>query len=341
MTKIRKEYSTDIKEAVIHALKIGRNQAEVARNFGISRQLVNVWNRLYRIRGHVNNKFRQGRPRKTTIRIDKIIKRQSIADPRKTARQITDDLRQNYAVDVHVSTVKRRLVDQGLLGRRPSKKPFISAKNRKARIAFAKIHCNWTTEEWSRVLWSDESKFNLMSSDGVKYIRRPKNERFKVRYQVPTIKHGGGHVMVWGCFSSRGVGPLCRIENTMDRFVYKDILDKHMLPYARRNMPRNWIFQQDNDPKHRSKFLLQYFAQKKINVLEWPSQSPDLNPIEHLWDELKRRVRIRNFSNLGDFFLALQSEWEKIPQNKILKLIESMPRRCETVIQANGYATRY
>jgi len=71
-----------------------------------------------------------------------------------------------------------------------------------------------------------------------------------------------------GCFS-KGIGPLCRIENTIvDRFVYKNILDKHMLPYSRRNVSRNWIFQyKDNDPKHGSKFLLQYFIQKKINVI--------------------------------------------------------------------------
>jgi hypothetical protein len=147
--------------------------------------------------------------------------------------------------------------------------------------------------------------------------------------------------MVWGCFSSKGTGPLVRVNGIMDRFVYKDILDKNMLPYAKKHMPKKWIFQQDNDPKHKSKLLQEYFAAKKITVLEWPSQSPDLNPIEHLWEELDRQIRVKNYSNGAELFTALQVEWDKIPMSRISKLIESMPRRCKAVIESKGYATKY
>lgn len=310
-------------------------------DFGISRQLVSVWNHRYKDRGEVYNKSRSGCPRKTIIREDKLIKRQSIADPQKSATTIAKDLHENYGVNVHVSTIKRRLKEQDLIGRRPSKKPLISKKNRKARIMFAKAHQNWTSIEWSKVLWSDESKFNLFSSDGIKYIRRPKNERYNIRYQVPTVKHGGGNVMVWGCFSRKGVGPLFHIESNMDRFAYQEILDTQMLPYAKRNMPRDWKFQQDNDPKHSSRYVKEYFKKQKIQVLDWPSQSPDLNPIEHMWEELDRRVKTRNYTNKNEFFAALKTEWSIIPLDRIFKLIDSMPRRCKAVINANGYATKY
>lgn len=194
----RKEYSVDMREAVIRALNEGRTQISVSRDFGISRQLVSVWNRRYKDVDEVYNKRRSGRPRKTTIREDKLIKRQSVADPQKSATAIAKDLDENYGINVHISTIKRRLKEQGLIARRPSKKPLISKRNREARIMFAKTHQNWTSIEWSKVLWSDESKFNLFSSDGIKYVRRPKNERYNIRYQVPTVKHGGGNVMVWG-----------------------------------------------------------------------------------------------------------------------------------------------
>jgi len=335
-----KEYSTDFKKAVITALKQGKTQAEVARNFNVSRQLVSIWNKVFNKRGTIENKSRSGRPKKTTT-IDRIIKRLSASDVRKSAVAIKNELKENYDTDIHVSTVKRRLISYGLHGRRPTKKPLISAKNQKLRIAFAKRHKLWTSSEWSSILWSDESKFNLVSSDGIKYIRRPVNKRYDVRYQVPTIKHGGGSVMVWGCFSRYGVGLLVRIEGNMDRFMYENILKTQMLPYAKENMPPEWYFQHDNDPKHKSKHITEFMKREKVKVLEWPSQSADLNPIEHLWEELDRRVRCQNYSNKEALFQALKKEWGKIPLDRIQKLVDSMPARCDAVIKANGYATKY
>lgn len=113
--------------------------------------------------------------------------------------------------------------------------------------------------------------------------------------------------MVWGTFSYGGVGPLVEIEGVMDRFVYKDILDKQMLPYVKDNMPHGWIFQHD-DPKHASKIVSQYLSAKKVRVLEWPAQPPDLNPIEHLWDEPDRRVANKKHSNKRDLFKTLSEE---------------------------------
>jgi len=156
---------------------------------------------------------------------------------------------------INVSTVKRCLRCAGLFGRRPSKKPFISKKNRMARLKFAHAHKKWSVEDWSKVLWSDESKYNLVSSNGIRYIQRRKNERFNVRYQVQTIKHGGGHVMVWGCFSRNGVGPLVQINGTMTAETYNAIITESMISFSHENMGNDWIFQHDNDPKYTSKLV--------------------------------------------------------------------------------------
>lgn len=337
----RKEYSNDFKKAVINALKQGLKQTEVARTFKVSRQLVSAWNKLYNKRKTVENKPRSGRPKKTSAHVDRIIKKLSTSDVRKSATVIKNELREVYNVDIHVSTVKRRLTLFGLHGRRPAKKPAISLKNKKARLAFAKQHESWSSADWSKILWSDESKFNLISSDGIKYVRRPKNKKYDVRYQIPTVKHGGGSVMVWGCFSRSGVGPLVRIDGIMDRVVYANILRTQMLPHGRHNMPAGWRFQQDNDPKHKSKHVTDFIKRQKVKVLEWPSQSPDLNPIEHLWEELDRRIRIKNYANKDALYEALKNEWEKIPIDRLEKLVDSMPARCKAVINAKGYATKY
>uniref|UniRef100_A0A914YUJ1 Transposase n=1 Tax=Panagrolaimus superbus TaxID=310955 RepID=A0A914YUJ1_9BILA len=291
--------------------------------------------------GPIHDKPRSGRPKKTTCRIDKAIVRKSVADPRKNAGEIANEINEEHCISISYKTAGRRLSDAGLNGRVPVKKPLISTKNRAARLRFAREHQHWTVEQWKKVLWSDESKFNLFGSDGKRYIRRPVNQRFNPRYQIPTVKHGGGSVMVWGAFHHGGVGPIVLIEGIMDKFVYRDLLQNNMLPFARRKMPRGWVFQQDNDPKHSSGLLKEWFVKKKLRVLKWPSQSPDLNPIEHLWDVLGRRVGAQKHSSKAQLFAHLEQEWSKIPLSTIHDLIESMPRRCADVIAAKGYATKY
>jgi transposase len=156
-----------------------------------------------------------------------------------------------------------------------------------------------------------------------------------------TFKHRGGGIMVWTCFSGGGVGPFHKINGIMDRFIYKDILDTKMLPYAEWNMPLRWVFQHDNDPKHSSKLVKDYLQDSGIQVLDWPAQSPDLNPIENLFGILKRSVSGQRFRKKEDLFEALKVEWNNIPQTIINNLILSMPRRCAEVMKNKGFYTKY
>ncbi|EFO88482.1 hypothetical protein CRE_13033 [Caenorhabditis remanei] len=147
--------------------------------------------------------------------------------------------------------------------------------------------------------------------------------------------------MVWGCFSSQGMGPLRRIVGIMDRFQYEDILENTMRPWALQNVGRAYVFQQDNDPKHTSLHVRSWFQRRRVDLLEWPSQSPDLNPIEHMWEELERRLSGVRATNADQKFAQLEAAWMAIPKSVIDKLLDSMPRRCQAVIDSRGYATKY
>uniref|UniRef100_A0AC34QLD3 Transposase n=1 Tax=Panagrolaimus sp. JU765 TaxID=591449 RepID=A0AC34QLD3_9BILA len=341
MVSNRKHLSLDMKTAIVQALKDGKTQEQVSKDFHVSRSTVrNVFLR-FKANGHVKRKIGSGRPKLTTVREDRALKRMSVDNPRLNAVQLNQDFNDMFDKNISVSTTKRRLKACGLNGRRPAKKPYVSMKNRKARLDFAREHLNWGIHDWQKVIWSDESKFLLFGSDGISYVRRPVNERFNPKYQIPTVKHGGGSIMVWGCFTRSGVGPLHKVEGIMDQFQYRDILEKQMLPFARAKKIRGWLFQQDNDPKHTSKTVKDYFKSKKIRVLSWPSQSPDLNPIEHLWEILDRRCRGKNVSNIEQKLKLLQEEWYNIPKSVLEQLVDSMPRRCQAVIESKGFPTKY
>lgn len=291
-------------------------------------------------RGSIESKPKPGRPRKSGAATDKLI-RCFLKNQFFTAVGIK---KENPHVSISVRTIRRRLSEGKLHARRPAKKPFISKKNRRSRLDFATEHLNWTYDQWKQVLWSDESKFNMFGSDGMKWVRRPNNERYNPKYTTPTIKHGGGNVLVWGCFSGHGMGPLRRIEGVMDWYQYLDILRNTMLPFAEESLPLVWKFQHDNDPKHTAKIVKEFVEAEQVPVIKWLAQSPDLNPIENMWEQLEREVRQKHpekFTNKDQLFAALSQAWSEISENKIRSLLESMPRRCAEVIKNKGFSTKY
>ena len=198
-----------------------------------------------------------------------------------------------------------------------------------------------TQKNWSRVIRSDESKFCLFGSDGRRCVRHPVGKKFDPKFTKMTVKHGGGNVMVYGCFTSSGVGPLVRVDGKMDSIQFRDILRDVTVPFYNKKYRRKWVYQMDNDPKHKSQCVTQWLESKKVEVLPWPSQSPDLNPIEHLWDELGRRVRGRKHKNKDDLFAELESEWKQLQPSVCAKLVGSMSSRIEAVIKSRGYPTKY
>ena len=143
-------------------------------------------------------------------------------------------------------------------------------------------------------------------------------------------------------FPSAGSGKLVRIEGMMDGAKYREILEGNLFQSSRDlRLGQRFTIQQDYDPKHTAKSTLEWFKGKHVNVLEWPSQNPDLNPIENLWYDLKIAVHQRNLSNLKELEQFCLEEWAKITVAICAKLIETHPMRLAAVIAAKGGSTKY
>ncbi len=149
-------------------------------------------------------------------------------------------------------------------------------------------------------------------------------------------------VMIWAAMSSAGVGPLCFLKSTVNAAIFQEILENFMLPSADKLYgDADFIFQQDLAPAHTAKGTKSWFNDHAVTVLDWPANSPDLNPIENIWGIVKRKMRDTRPNNADDLKAAIKATWASIPPQQCHKLITSMPRRIEAVIKAKGAPTKY
>jgi transposase len=327
-------------------LEKGYTTREIAAKVGCKSHTTIVrLKKKYEETGNVQNKHNSGRSRKLNERDERNIVRSIMTRECSNAVQIQKSLKVNDNIEVSSSTVRRALKRNGLAARVKRKKPLLSKKHREKRLNFAKRYKNWTVSDWNKVVWSDESKFQIFGSDGRQYCWKRPKDPLQDAHVKPTVKFGGGSIFVWGCFTSSGVGYLVRIEGGLDAELYCKILEEDLmdtLHYYDLDT-NNVIFQQDNDPKHTAARTKQWFEDNEIEVLSWPPQSPDLNPIEHLWNDIDRRLRASEIEIRGKDMLweQVSKVWNETALEACSKLIETMPERINDVIKAKEGYTRW
>ena len=176
------------------------------------------------------DKKKSGRPQKLSLRDEQFLKITALRNRKKVSTELVQDLKRASGTLVHASTVRKSLIKSGLKGCVAIKKPLLPKGNKEKRLKFAREHKEWQKNQWDKVLFIDESKFQIFGTNRRQYVRQRKGEALKELYLASTIKHGGGNIQIWGCVSIKGVGDYVRITEKLTGEKYKNILHNHTVP---------------------------------------------------------------------------------------------------------------
>ncbi|GFV46637.1 transposable element Tcb2 transposase [Trichonephila clavipes] len=304
---VRRHLDAFTRGRIIGKVEEGRSVTSVAAEFGIAHSIVSRLWRQFQTTGTAIRGFSSGRPRGTTPADGRYIVLQARRNRRQTAGEIARHTTQATGRPISRFTVARRLHGGGLFARRPVRCVPLTPAHRRRRSLGCREHRNWRDNEWGRVLFTDESRFSLSSDSHRILIWRERGSRIIPR---TSLKGTGMEVAV---FSFGEASCLSR-------------------------MGLQFLFMDNNAPCHYTVAAEQLLESEDIEYMYWPARSPDLNPIEHVWDFLGRRLAARTLPpvTIRELRLALQDEWAAMPQQLIDTLILSMGRRCETCLAVRG-----
>ncbi|GFX01032.1 transposable element Tcb2 transposase [Trichonephila clavipes] len=289
---------------IIGKIEVGRKITDVAREFDIAHSVVSrLWKRqIYRPISAKGNR-------------------------RTTAQQVANQFLAASRKQISRKTVARRLRGGGLYARRPVVCVPLTRQHRTARLQWCREHHNWTEQDWACVLFSDESRFSLSSDCRRQLIwresgtaRRPENIQEKDRY--PTCS-----IMVWAGIM---INVRTRIHVVANgTMTGQRHIDEVLLPHVRLfrgAVGDKFVFMDDNATCHRTLAVQDCLDSEGIQRLVWPARSPDLNPIENVWDALGRQVGGRNYppTNKNALMRALTEEWDKLSQQLLDNVVQSM-----------------
>jgi ketohexokinase/beta-glucosidase len=333
-----RDLSDEEKAMIALLVTQGKSEREIAKKIGCAKSQVGKWKHRFLAGESLRRRPGSGRPRKLTVMESRETVLKAKRDHLITTREIRQELGRE---DVCLSTINRAIHRHGeLKSYWQTNKVFISEVNQKKRVKWCKDHLHWTSEDWNKVMFSDESPY-VLRFNGRRRVWRRHNERYHIKALKGLFKNDL-KINVWGCFCAHGVGRLHRIEGIMDSKVYIKILDNELRPSVKALFRRKpYIFHQDNDSKHKSKLTMQYLEDSDIPYHPWPPQSPDLCPLENLWSILDFRCKRRMPKNAETLFNNLAKEWGSLDKELLQNLVDSMPRRLEAVIKAKGLPTHY
>lgn len=298
-----------------------------------SKTFVKKWITRYKINQNIDDLPERDTKRATAVRTDRTIINLFMKNPTLTLKQGQQRLAKRN-INVSVATIRRRLHENKVQWRSVRTKPLLKQQHVEKRLLWARQH---RTRDWQNVVFSDESSF---------WAFCPQRKAWAI-HGKPMLQRSVKHplkVHVWGCFSALGFGKLHIFTDNLNAQKMCKIYKMCLLPSAKKwfgDNPSSWLLQEDNDPKHRSRRCVAWKDENRIQVLNWPSQSPDANPIENVWALMKNQLRGKPLFNNKALCRKLKQIWRSLPAEYAQNLVDSMPRRCKAILINNGDWTLY
>ncbi|GFX68963.1 transposable element Tcb1 transposase [Trichonephila clavipes] len=335
----RRQYEqlTDFDRGRIIGLReAGWSNRRIGRHLGRSDMVVARCWQQWITEGRVYRRGGSGRPRNTNDREDRAIRRVATSAPTTSLASIQRHLPPSRHPVPSRETIRRRLTEVGLRSRRPLRRLPLTPHHRQCRLDFCRPRATWSVTDWRRVIFSDESRFSLSADDHRTRVWRRTGQRSDPAFIVERHTAISQGVTVWGAISWDTRSSLVVLQGTLTARRYvDDILTPIVLPMI--SSRPGAIYQQDNARPHTARLSQQCL--QGYDVLPWPARSPDLSPIDHVWDALGRQLQPSR--DTGELTAQMQRLWQDLPQGVISDLIESMPRRISACIAARGGFTTY
>lgn len=246
--------------------------------------------------------------------------------------QLAERLVENGHPQVSKWTIGRELRAMGIVRKMPSSKLLLTAEHKRKRLEWCLANRH---RDWTRVVFTDESSLKFQPNRQALLVKKG-----APRPVVGTVKHPPS-LMVWGGISYRGQTPLAPITGKINSDVYQGVIAGNLIPCMSDLYPDGYILQQDNAPVHTSKSTKKFFQNHGIEVLDWPAQSPDLNPIENLWSILKKHFAPKRRTKVSEWRENARIVWSEMELQQLRDLIDSMDRRLDACIAAKGGHTKY
>jgi len=323
----------DVYERVV-SLKDDQNLSvrAIATQLAIPKSTVQDYLQRWKKKISSSNLQKKGRPKLFDSGDKKFVRRLLKTNPLFTVEDVQNELQTKRSKKASRSTVRRLLKDMNLRYGKPQIVPLLTNVHLEARMKFCRTFVK--KKKLGGIFFSDETYVELGSGDrGVWYKtgKRPKCGKPKFVAKL----------MFWAAISCQAKSPLIAIDGTMNSERYIGLLRDEFFTWVRSSCVKFTSFQQDNASCHVSKRARSFFETENIRIIDWPANSPDLNPIEIVWSILKERVRKRNPTTKDQLKLVAIEEWAQIPQKVIAKTINSLPKRCTQVLERLGKKCDY